>query len=60
MARKWLKKSMTPVITDYFRRVGMVAIFSNFLKNKIRVPTRRNGHFLRHYGATVPHKIPYS
>ena len=24
------------------------------------VPTKRNGPFLRHYGATVPHKMPYS
>ena len=46
---------------DLFHRVGMVAMFLKIPKKiKIWVRTKRNGPFLRHYGATVPPKMPYS
>ena len=60
IARIWVHESTILAGNDYFHRVGMVAIFLKILKIKIRVPRKRNGPFLRHYGATVPHKLPSS
>ena len=45
--------------SDHFHRVGTVTRLK-ILKNQVRVPTKRNGPFLRHYSAVMPHKMPYS
>ena len=64
--RTWVHKCTILAGNDYLHQFGMVATFLKILKNqkikklKIRLPTKRNGPFLRRYGATMPHKVPYS